>query len=708
MSDAAPPDPSAEAVAWLTRFIANPPLGPFDAEEITARVDDLSGLDRGRLLAPLWARHLACNRGDIPGALSSLIFTLEHVLPESRGQPPVFDSGAADVALAGLVAHIDSRPPENFRNNSPEVPLTDRQMWHMRLGYLAALVLRRMVAEPGPEGRAALAALLAEDVIHDPVSEMVAAHLVGDPARMMTTRAAVMAMADSDLARAELEAILTAPVGRWHGLLRNHRIGYDLTQSSDAADDPADLPAWRAFAETAVADALAEVRAVQSGAVPYVADKLMSPDAARTVGRAMRLALAENLDWGTSVLDELWHGAAIAPNPKAKTVPSQPLTYALAHAVIAEPRPAALRCLERVARSVRHASVTKKLEKMVKSARNALQGRPELLLEMALEGGVPEDLRRYLNPALEGLLLRDWDMDQPAWAAQMGQPDLRGATEALIWDITGDGARFGGLPDLDGACWRMSDGTTREMAPDQKVRLWHPADWPEEIRAAWRARVADGVRQPFTQAFREVYPLPEADLAGRRTEGFAGIAIAQIPAIGVARRSGFQLGYEDALMLALGGQRFVFHAGVRSFPGAGGEGFTGAIELVGPARSLGEVAPRVLNEALRRIDLVVATGAAGVADSAAILHPDTFRPLWPGAQSIAMRQALLELTRPKARIEGRWLMLGGGARIHLGTGRLDRDGTPLDLPKVKRGATARSDDGVMDRIWAAIAAHGLS
>ncbi|PWK59528.1 hypothetical protein [Roseicyclus mahoneyensis] len=72
-----------------------------------------------------------------------------------------------------------------------------------------------------------------------------------------------------------------------------------------------------------------------------------------------------------------------------------------------------------------------------------------------------------------------------------------------------------------------------------------------------------------------------------------------------------------------------------------------------------------------------------------------------------MRRALLELTHPAARCGGRWLLLAAGGHIHMGTGRLDRNGTPLDLPKVKRGATARSDDPVMDRIWAAIAAHGL-
>ena len=707
MTETPHPDPSAAAFVWLRGVIADPLRDNLDPTTIWAHVDDLSGLDRARLLGPLWGPHLACNPGDIPWALASVIDALESAPSDSRGTAPIFDSAAADVALAGLAANIDRRPPDHFFREVPGLRTTPRQRWHGRLGHLAALVLRRLVAEPGPEGRGALAALLAEDVVADPLALALAAHLAGDAARETAARAKIAGEADSALARAEITALFTAHPLRWPALFADHGLASSVSVGAALADDPGDLPAWRAFAETAVAEALAQVRAVQSGAVPYTADKLMPPGAARAVGRAMRLALAEGLDWGVAALPEIWRGAAHAPDPKAKTVPSQPLTYALAKAVIDEPRPAALACLQEIAGSVRHAAVKKKLEKMVKSARSALQDRPDLVLDMALTGGLPADLRRYLKPALEGLLLRDWAMDQPTWAAQMIHPDLRAATHALIWDITEGADRFSALPNPSGTAWTLADGRTRPMAQDQRILLWHPADWPEPERADWRARIAGAGPQPFTQAFREVYDLPEAELAGRRTEVFAGIGVAQIPAFGVARRSGFTSGYRDALLLTLGGQRFVFHSGVRNYPGAGGEGFTGAVDLLGPARTLGDVAPRVLNEALRRIDLVVATGAAGVTDSEAILHPDTFRTLWPGAQSVAMRQALLELTRPAARFDGRWLLLGEGARIHLGTGRLDRDGTPLDLPKVARGATARSDDGVMDRIWAAIGTFGL-
>ena len=64
----------------------------------------------------------------------------------------------------------------------------------------------------------------------------------------------------------------------------------------------------------------------------------------------------------------------------------------------------------------------------------------------------------------------------------------------------------------------MATGSSRRTgprstsAPDDRIRLWHPIDAAEADIAAWRAGLlARQVRQPFKQAFREVYVLTPAE-----------------------------------------------------------------------------------------------------------------------------------------------------------------------------------------------------
>jgi hypothetical protein len=145
------PFPSSAAVAWLRSVTADPLRDNIDPASIRAHVDDLSGLDRARLLAPLWGPHLARNPGEIPRALHTVLFALESPLSDSRGTAPIFDGAAADVALKGLAVNIDCRPPDHVFREVPGLRTTPRQRWHARLGHLAGLVLRRLIEEPGPQ-----------------------------------------------------------------------------------------------------------------------------------------------------------------------------------------------------------------------------------------------------------------------------------------------------------------------------------------------------------------------------------------------------------------------------------------------------------------------------------------------------------------------------------------------------------------------------
>ncbi|MBT0959218.1 DUF4132 domain-containing protein [Alphaproteobacteria bacterium KMM 3653] len=693
-----------EQVRW--RLAHSAPV-TWDRQVVQAELNALTPLERGRLIGTLWQKHFWSQHDDPQDIMGWLCSGLERAYDKVETSHPLFDGPAADAALTGLLAHLDSPTPKTYQRHDPNLPWTPQEAWMQRLGACTAMICRRLVEAPGPEGIKALRTLLPKVSFGSDIAKLTAARLTGEVEVEKGVTAALLRRVATPIARAEVTALLTAPALRWCTLLAPYDTTLGLSDPTTEEAMPEDLPAYQSFAQEAVQTALAAVRAVQSGQAPYKADKLMSQEDAHAVGRALRIALAENAPWGTQVLEDLWRGTAYAPDPKAKTLPSQTLTYQIAHAVIAEPRPEAVLLMAEIAATVRHASVKKRLTRFAKQAQTALSQRPERILDMAMTGPLPPELSKLLKPALEGLLLRDWTMDATLWQAQMTDKSLWPLTSRLIWQV-GDQALMPAR-DKTGLHWMDAQGAKHPFDPALPLRLWHPIDADEGTRAAWRAASAKNRTQPFAQAFREIYPLPEAELQSDKTKVFAGQLVAQVPLIGLARRSGFTMGYQDEVDLALGGQKFRLHSGVRNYPGAGGEGETGPIHLLGPAKTLADVPPRVLSEALRRFDLIISVGASGMPDSPPLKHPHTFVTLRPGGQSIAMRRALLGFARPQARFDGRWLLLTAGHRIHLGTGRLHQGGTPVELTtKIKGKSTPRADDAVMDKIWTAIAELGLA
>lgn len=108
---------------------------------------------------------------------------------------------------------------------------------------------------------------------------------------------------------------------------------------------------------------------------------------------------------------------------------------------------------------------------------------------------------------LEGSWLeeRDWRFEE--WAERyVGHPLRRPLVEALIWRIGDQDVMAQGdlLVDVD--------GRPVEVAPDARVRLWHPLDVAPEAVLGWRRRILDrGVTQPVKQAHREIYVLTDAE-----------------------------------------------------------------------------------------------------------------------------------------------------------------------------------------------------
>jgi len=330
---------------------------------------------------------------------------------------------------------------------------------------------------------------------------------------------------------------------------------------------------------------------------------------------------------------------------------------------------------------------------------------------------------------IEGLLAADRTWRHPDWVRLYRDHPLTGAwTRRLLWvvgsppDITAVRVEGDRLVDIDG-----DEVPARETTD---IRLWHPIRAPADQVQAWRAVLTEHERrQPFKQAWREVYLLTPAE---EQTETYSNRFAAHILRYGqaVALMKGRDwgpkaLGYWDgghegtASKVFPGGWRATFHYELIENDDDGfGTPSLCATDQVRfeelhdgrwtTATTIGLVPPLVFSEAMRDVDLFVGVTSIA-ADPAwvdrgedrhfAYWHQTSFGELTESAQS---RRAALERLLPKtkiadrARIEGRFLRVEGRLRtyrIHLGSGNILMDPNDHYLCIVQ----ARS--GVRDRIF---------
>ncbi|MEV4015623.1 DUF4132 domain-containing protein [Nonomuraea angiospora] len=286
----------------------------------------------------------------------------------------------------------------------------------------------------------------------------------------------------------------------------------------------------------------------------------------------------------------------------------------------------------------------------------------------------------------------------------------------LIWEVIQGAA---GLPvHVDGA-WELTDPAGRRIRPrpETSVRLWHPISHaPEEVRA-WRDRLlAIGLRQPFKQAFREVYLLTPAEEAthdhSRRFSGHL-LRYGQAKALLTERGwTGMSLGHWDAA----GGSgqceatkelpggltaTWDFYLDEHSFE-RDGYGTTASICVSGDLRfravtsavPLAEVPPLTLSEALRDADLAVGVTSIG-------LDPEGHGDYWQSysfgdlTESAEVRRDALARLLPRLAIADRctladrFLRVRGDLRtykIHLGSGNILMEPNDAYLCIVPHGA----------------------
>ncbi|MFI0483470.1 DUF4132 domain-containing protein [Actinomadura sp. 9N215] len=264
-----------------------------------------------------------------------------------------------------------------------------------------------------------------------------------------------------------------------------------------------------------------------------------------------------------------------------------------------------------------------------------------------------------------------------------------------------------------GLIWEFQDGNGAWHAamtpPDgnpARVRLWHPIRATTEGVRAWRERIVDGqVRQPFKQAFREIYLLTPAEQeTGTYSNRFAAHIVRYRRLYALFKERGWQAnflgrfegGYNGEARAVFGGDGGEWRACFYHDPADDADWAPeyAATDQVRFERKegrgwadapLADVPPVVFSEAMRDVDLFVGvTSIAADADwadrgedrFAAYWRETTFGALTANAE---IRRAALERVLPRTkvadrcRIDGRYLAVRGELRtykIHLGSANI--------------------------------------
>ena len=309
---------------------------------------------------------------------------------------------------------------------------------------------------------------------------------------------------------------------------------------------------------------------------------------------------------------------------------------------------------------------------------------------------------------LERLLMdqRAWELE--AWRARYLDHGLVSVlARRLIWTFTDDAGTRSAI--AAGGEVIDSDGTTVSLAPDARVRLWHPAVAEAGTVHAWRRFLEEReITQPFKQAHREVYLLTEAELnTDIYSNRFAAHVLRQHQFAALARGRGWNYALQGAFdsedeqaRLPLPAHKLTAAFWVErpwdsedwNDSGIFNHVLTDQVRFLdenGDPVPLAEIPPLVFSEVLRDVDLFVGVASIGN-DPAwqdggidqrydAYWHDYSFGTL---SESAEVRRDVLERLLPKLKIakvstlEDRYLIVKGQLRtyrIHLGSGNIQME-----------------------------------
>ncbi|PWU15167.1 MAG: hypothetical protein C5B50_15790 [Verrucomicrobia bacterium] len=302
---------------------------------------------------------------------------------------------------------------------------------------------------------------------------------------------------------------------------------------------------------------------------------------------------------------------------------------------------------------------------------------------------------------LERMLIMEREWDFEAWRQRyLEHPLLAPIARRLLWHFrlqekTSPGAWLQGqLVDLD--C-RPLDW----LAPETRVRLWHPLGFPVETVAAWRRWLEDNrVCQPFKQAHREIYILTDAELeTATYSNRFAAHIISQHQFVALCRQRGWKYSFmggfdfQSTPTLALPAWNLTAEFWVeptheQAATGVSAYLATDQVRFLrnGEPVELSEVPAPVFSEVMRDVDLFVGVCSIGndpawrdhgeLEDGGNYWTRYSFGELAAPAKA---RRDVLERLLPKLRIAGacvlqeRFLVVKGTRRtykIHLGSANI--------------------------------------
>ncbi|MCO8274722.1 DUF4132 domain-containing protein [Actinoplanes sp. TRM 88003] len=232
---------------------------------------------------------------------------------------------------------------------------------------------------------------------------------------------------------------------------------------------------------------------------------------------------------------------------------------------------------------------------------------------------------------LEGLLAHDRTWAWETWQDRYLRHPVTGTiARRLLWQSSADGHEW--------VTGRPGDGLPG--GPGFVVRLWHPVEADVAEVTRWRDQLG---RQPFKQAFREVYRLtPAEEQAGTYSNRFAGHILRYRQAYALMRVRGWSAPFlglwdggdhsEATKELAAGTWQATFHhtradeyCSTDQVRFARREGRRWA-----PA-PLAEVPPRVLSEAMRDVDLFVGVTSIAADDTWSDRGEHPFGAYWSRA-----------------------------------------------------------------------------
>ncbi|MFG2295865.1 DUF4132 domain-containing protein [Streptomyces sp. NPDC048603] len=601
---------------------------------------------------------------------------------------------------------------------------------------------------------------LGQDTVRRPYALLGVAALAGEPTLRETMEHLTRNM--GPIVTDEIAAIAGLTPAEQRQLSGIDREDRFTTPHADMWRTAADNPAYAAFARRALEAAAARTDAIRAGEIPYRADKAFTDREVMSLGQALRVALLRDEPWLPELIERLLPGIALAPTT-ARTLPSQAMLYEVVRAAEEFPTPELVTAIRTVRRTVRHAGVPRQLDKQLKKVEAALAERTEVALRLPRLGfetvagtetgtvsgasgvmrrtagdyeavltvtdtatltwekegrplrSVPAPVRREhpallkelrelvkrvdahlvtLVRALEGGFTGDAVHSYGRWRTELaGHPLARTLVRRLIWEI-----------EVAPGDWRAvlpeTDGHLPDAPDDARVRLWHPLRSDPDTVRAWRDLLTERcVRQPFKQAFREIYLLTPAEEQTRvYSNRFAAHLVHYRRMFALFRARGWSsrlLGHWDCgdgdaadRVLAAGAWRVRFFHTWSDYSGDDELASTDQVRFdrreEGDWREapLAEVPPLVFSEAMRDVDLFVGVTSI-VADPAwtdlgeerraAYWRSNTFGDLTASAE---VRREALERILPRLRIadrcslDGRFLVVRGDLRtyrIHLGS-----------------------------------------